>query len=240
MKAWASSQICSACRLSTITNPRAKYFWTAEQEELLRGVYREARNKRELSRGIGDMARRTGFPRYIVNLMAEKLRLTVDVRRRWTAEEMAILRELVGTRPVREIARRLHRSYYSVKSQIEAAGLADYYNGVHPTEGYSQAELAAVLGVPQQKVRRWIERGLLRIGVKGCSPDRIGEAEAAQFLAAHRDEYDLRRVDQAWFKGIVFDLLAAKNGVRAEKKPAVASTHPSNIGQGGAPAELVC
>jgi hypothetical protein len=66
-------------------------------------------------------------------------------------------------------------------------------------DGYSREELKLCLGVSSTRFERWERTGVLtRWG------DRYSEADVRAFLHKHFAEYDLRRVDQTWFKGMVF------------------------------------
>jgi hypothetical protein len=48
-------------------------------------------------------------------------------------------------------------------------------------------------------VKKWIKMGWVRL-----QDNRLTEASVAKFLRDHPDEYKLNRVDEAWFKGILF------------------------------------
>ena len=70
-----------------------------------------------------------------------------------------------------------------------------------PQEGYTMTDLQIVFGENARKVRRWMERGLLG-KVHESSGKRVTEANVIRFLRNHPAEYDLRRVDQLWFRAM--------------------------------------
>jgi len=180
-------------------NPRLKFFWTAEQDRRLRAMYAEAKSRKALTAGIDDLSRRFGFPRHIIRLRAQKFAITVVDYRRWTEDELAYLRENAGQVPVSAMIKRLRRNFYSISSRIRALGLSR-----DARDGYSIANLTEVLGVSYHSVAKWIAAGWIRLGINGRFRGRASEDTMRAFLHRHAEEYDLRRVDQAWFKGMVF------------------------------------
>ncbi|MGA2773611.1 MAG: MerR family transcriptional regulator [Bryobacteraceae bacterium] len=84
-------------------------------------------------------------------------------------------------------------------------------------ETYSIGDLAQVFGVHHERVESWVGRGLLgRTRAIGADrgDTRFAEADVARFVRGNPREYDLRRVDQMWFKAMVFASLAGC-GMRA-------------------------
>jgi hypothetical protein len=69
------------------------------------------------------------------------------------------------------------------------------------TEGYSRADLVLVLGVSRPTVNQWIDHGWLR---PKPTTDRIPEEQVLRFIKSHPEEYSLKGVDEAWFKGMLF------------------------------------
>jgi hypothetical protein len=67
------------------------------------------------------------------------------------------------------------------------------------TSGYSRADVEYLLGVGARSVRKWIKLGWLRV-----QDDRITETSMVRFLRDHSEEYRLNRVDETWFKGLLF------------------------------------
>lgn len=56
-----------------------------------------------------------------------------------------------------------------------------------------------LLGVGGRSIKKWIKLGWLRV-----QNDRITEASMVKFLREHPEEYRLNRVDETWFKGLLF------------------------------------
>ena len=69
--------------------------------------------------------------------------------------------------------------------------------------------LAACFGVRPYKLAQWVRDGLLK-----SLDGRFSEVAVARFIREHPQEYDLARVDQAWFKAMVFAGLLRGNGDR--------------------------
>ena len=65
------------------------------------------------------------------------------------------------------------------------------------------------MGVDHHTIDRWIRLGWLVGRRQGTDRPmdawRIRPAEVMAFLAGHRQEYRLDKVDQAWFLGMIFD-----------------------------------
>lgn len=189
-------QRCRLCRMLA-TNPRHKYFWTPKEDQRLRDLYSSAGSKRELTAAIDQAVRETGKPRHIVRLRAQTLGITSDPRRMWRKEEVEQLRELAGQIGIKAIARRLRRSHHSVAAKLERLSIS-----WRLTEGYTHQDLCNCLGVSVKSVHRWIDRGML--APDPLLNDRIPESQVHALLFKHPAEYSLRRVDEIWFKDLVF------------------------------------
>ena len=73
--------------------------------------------------------------------------------------------------------------------------------------GYSISALSKLFGTHRRLVESWATRGLLgkpHVQERHGGDIRFTEAAVAGFIRKHPQEYDLSRVDRAWFKGIVF------------------------------------
>jgi len=85
------------------------------------------------------------------------------------------------------------------------------------SEGYNVSDLAEVFGVGHGRVESWARRGLL-----GCPTGhgghggnvRFAATRVLRFIKTHASEYDLNRVDQEWFKSMLFSFRASE-GLRA-------------------------
>jgi hypothetical protein len=129
--------------------------------------------------------------------MAQEMGLSFN-RREWTAEEDGFLADHIGILTARVIAARLKRSMGSVRDRASHLALS-----ARVQEGYNISDLAGVLGVGAPTARGWMRRGLLG-AVREREGLRVSEDAVVRFLRRYPGEYDLRRVDQTWFKSMVF------------------------------------
>jgi len=194
IRACAADQLCHGCRLGARLNPRKRFVWTEEFDALLVSAYRRAQNRQELSRSLTDLQRRTGFTRVVILTRAAQLALSFSRRKPWTPEEIALLESWGGYHSPASIARKLGRTFASIKAKAKQLEIS-----VRVTEGYSQADLAELFGASPTTIRRWCRIGSLQL-VNG----RIPEISVVRFLRIHPHEYQLGRVDEAWFKGLLF------------------------------------
>lgn len=178
---------------------RQKYFWTPEKDELIRQVYRGPLDRRHLSAALKRAAATLGYPRHIVRARAMRLGLTHDTRHRWTEKEIRFLRDHAGERNVKALARSLGHGWIKVQAMM---GRMDISARVR--DGYTQQDIAKVLGVDEYTVRKWERWGWLTRSEPLSG--RFRECEIENFVRRHPEEYDLRKVDQAWFKGLLFPL----------------------------------
>jgi hypothetical protein len=156
-------------------------------------VYQEAHTRQDLTAGLNAFQRQTGFTRVVVLARATQLGLS-SASRRWTQAEIELLGDLAGTLSKSAIARKLGRSYWSVKAQCSRLFIQSRL-----ISGYSRVDVQYLLGVGGRSLKKWITLGWLKL-----QNDRITEASMARFLREHPEEYRLSRVDETWFKGLVF------------------------------------
>jgi hypothetical protein len=204
-------QRCHACRIQTRPNPNKRFFWTPELDQELQLVYREARSRRELTENLSRFQKRSGFTRIVVLARATQLGMSAK-RRRWSPEEIKVLNETAGTLSKAAIARKLKRSYWSVKAECTRLQLSSRLS-----DGYSRRDVECLLGVGQRSIRKWIALGWLRV-----QQGRVTEPSIIKLLREHPEEYRLSRVDEAWFKGLLFPAFGLKrsdDAVRAASKP---------------------
>lgn len=194
VKACAKDQLCHSCRLSGRPNTRKRFTWTTEFDALLISAYRRANNREGLSRNLTALQLRTRFTRVVILARAAQLGLSFVRRRPWTLQETALLESLSGRYSVASMARKLGRTFCSVKAKLKQLEIS-----ARVTEGYSQADLAELLGASPASIRRWGRTGWLTL-----ANGRVSEAAVVRFLRLHPHEYQLRRVDEAWFKGLLF------------------------------------
>jgi hypothetical protein len=119
---------------------------------------------------------------------------------------MEYLREKRGTVSVTQIARNLGRSIKSVRVKAEKLNLS-----IRVAEGYNVSDLSEVFGVHHGRIESWAKRGLLgkAHGHGGHGGNiRFTESRVVRFIRRHPHEYDLSRVDQTWFKAMMFGSLS--------------------------------
>jgi len=194
--------ICGTCRLRAFGRARRRYVWTEALRTELRAAYRLG--KLERARRLDELARRTGFGRGAFTAEAMRLGITQWKRVVWAKEEDALLEELVGELTFKTIAKKLGRSISSV------AARADYLDlSRRAAWGYTLSMAAKLLGVGHRTVERWADKGHLGKVHQTNSGIRITEQNLARFLRMYPHEYDLRKVDQVWFKSMMFGRLAS-------------------------------
>src|SRR5690242_17523186 len=125
-------QLCHACRIKSRSNPNKKFFWTSELDARLRSAYTNARNRKELTASLDYLQKLSGFTRVAILSRAAESSLSVP-KRRWTTEDIDLLREQLGRQSKSAIARKLRRSYWSVKAKVSKLQLS-----ARLTEGYSE------------------------------------------------------------------------------------------------------
>jgi hypothetical protein len=188
------------------SNPRKKFVWTEALDQALTRTYQSSKRREELTKGLNHFQRLTGFTRIVITSRAGALGLSFVERRKWTAEELEFVREHAGELSHSAIARRLKRTNYSVKAKVSQLALS-----LRVREGYSIDDLRSLLGVRASSVRRWVVAGWLRL-----QNDRVSETSVRQFLFEHPEEYSLRRVDEAWYKGLIFPTFGRSHAFRTE------------------------
>ncbi len=195
--AW-SGELCRRCWGQRFGQARRKYHFTPSLLEELRQAY--CGTKREITAALDRLVKKTGWPRHAFKYEAGRRWGSTEKRRTWTEKEMAYLLEHAGTLSVSRLAKELKRSKCAVKSKLEKLELS-----ARVAEGYSVADLVQVFGEREGKVRRWLERGLMGpLHWYGSRQARVPEKNVARFIEQRAQEYDLRRVDQAWFKAMAF------------------------------------
>ncbi len=187
----ARDGLCHRCRLRAAAARAKRYHWTPEMDAQLRRLYRTARNKAALTAGITATATRHRWPRYVVINRAQSLELRIREQRLWTAEEVETLQELAGELPVRRIAARLRRTQAAITNKLFTLGCSRKI-----VEGYSQNELAQLMGVHHNKVGQWVARGFLTLS----DVDRVTHTSVVRFLRRHMDEYHFRSCEEWWLR----------------------------------------
>lgn len=173
---------------------KKKYSWTPELDLALTRAYRFARDRKELTELLNHLQRSISFPRFTIVARAAELGLTFQVRRHWSATEVETMRELLGSYSTKAVALKLGRTYQSVKGKIALMQLSSRIR-----DGYSLNDIQELIGVSSRKVDGWIRKGWIRL-----DSGRASEAQMRKFLRRYPEEYILRRVDETWFKDLMF------------------------------------
>ena len=187
-------KLCHACRLRSRPNSRKRFFWTKEFEARLRDSSTRASTREDLTASLDALQRFTGFPRFVILARAADLGLSFLKRRPWSDEELHFLKSNAGRLSMKALAARLSRTYYSVKAAVKSMELDG-----RVTDGYSVDELTRTFGVGKATIDRWITKGWI-----AHKEGRITEMSVVRFLRRRPHEYQLRRVDEVWFKELVF------------------------------------
>lgn len=192
-----------------------RFYWTDELDSRLRQAYQRAHTRAELTTNLDLLQRSCGFTRVVILNRAVSLGLVFGQRRPWTADDIDVIRECAGKTGPSALAKKLNRTHASVTAKLKQLALS-----AKITEGYTQEDLRLLLGVSSRSVKNWIAWGWLRL-VAG----RIPESSVAKFLRQHPDQYQLSRVEEAWFKGLVFP--AFNHLSPRERKPSSSVIMPS-------------
>jgi len=190
----ATDQLCHSCRLQRRSPQNKRFHWTPELDEKLRHAYQRAQTKADLTCNLDLIQRSCGFTRVVILNRAAALGLVYCRRRPWTKEEIGILGEYAGISSVGALAKKIDRTPASVKAKLKQLEIS-----FRVREGYTKEDLRLLLRVGAKSIRNWVSRGWLRV-VNG----RFPESAVAKFLHQHPDQYQLSRVEEAWFKGLIF------------------------------------
>ena len=189
--AWERCQMCRGC-ISRTT--RGGYRWTEEQDTLVRRTYAVG-TKKELQAALNYATGALGRSRSTISRRAVFLGCGLLTRRTlWAPHEIDLLERRAGVWSVNELCRRLKRSPCAVMGKISRMGISRSL-----ASGYSQRELSMLLGSSERAVRRHIQEGTIAV-----RNGRISEHSVCAFLHQHPEAYSLKRVDELWFKDMLF------------------------------------
>ena len=172
--------------------PPLRYPWTPELDAALREGYAKARSCRMTTAAVDIVVKMSGYPRHIVLMRAQTLRLSRDHRRPWMTREIAYLRAHAGRVGLRQISNALGRRETSVRAQMERLALQRRVQ----KHGYTLEQAACVLGVCKSTVSHAVRTGKLGVGEER----RITARMLANFFWRNFATLDLRLIDQAWLK----------------------------------------
>lgn len=194
VSACPADQLCHSCRLERRAPVNKRFHWNEELDNRLRQAYQRAYTRAELTTNLDLLQRSCGFTRVVILNRAITLGLGFGQRRAWTGDEIDVVRECAGKIRPSALAKRLNRTHASVTAKLKQLAVS-----ARITEGYTKEDLRLLLGVSSRSINNWIAWGWLRV-VTG----RIPETSVAKFLRQHPDQYQLSRVEEAWFKGLMF------------------------------------
>lgn len=197
--------VCGTCRVRRIAKARRRC--PEPSQELLANL-REAYsgNRRQISANLKRLSQKCGWPvpclTYEARIRGWRL---LPERHPWTDEDETRLRQYAGSASAQTIARRLRRSISSVANHAHRLELS-----MQIADGYSIRTLSEVFGVHHGRVEGWVKRGLLGKAQHGGRGGMtwFPAANVVRFLRKCPSEYDLGRVDQVWFKSMMFGDLA--------------------------------
>lgn len=182
------------CRSHQPPTSRLKYPFDAAKDAIVRATWSSPQRHRQLTPLITEAVRRIGYPRYIVKLRAQRLGLTFDTRHMWTAEEEQFLLNNAGRLTPRAMQRVLGHGWTKIQSKIHSMGLRTAIR-----EGMTALDIEMALGVSRLTVQKWERDGWLK-----RKAGRFPDAMVRAFVEQHPEQYDLRKVDQDWFKALLF------------------------------------
>jgi hypothetical protein len=155
------------------------------------------------------LAQRLRVSRPQIHEWAHRLGLTRQLQGRntWRADEIAYLEAHWGEESARSIGAQLHRRPSTVTAKARKLRLRLL------GDGFTQTQVAEGFGVARVTVERWQARGWLdsswRHGGRlpsvhpGSHTFDITPEHLRAFIRAHPLAFDVRRVDQLWFIGLV-------------------------------------
>lgn len=189
--AWPKSRLCRSC----ITRiQRNGYTWTDEQDEIVRRAYTATTGK-ELRDNLDHAVRVLGRSRSCIGQRAKRLGCIWLTKKPWRRDEIELLREHVNEWTINHFVKVMRRSHFSILGQIARLKMSHRF-----TEGYSQIELASLMGSSDRTMRKWVAQGLLCV-----RRGRISDLQVRAFLHSHPELYSLKRVDESWYKAMLFE-----------------------------------
>lgn len=186
-----------------------KYFFTPEHDAMIRREYAMIKRSRDSRKVLDILEPRIGFPRHIISMRAQRLGVAMT-HKPFAAAELRYIENYAGDMSSKALATALGRSYESVKCKINRLGFSGKVNW-----GYSVQDIEQCFGVSYKTVCHWLKMKWLSYATKGTAKgysthqvafihgDRISEACVRYFIQSRPEQYDLRKVDQAWFKGVI-------------------------------------
>lgn len=176
---------------------RQKYFFTPAQDKVLLNRYD---SKKET---VNALAAAFGFPTWTIRKRAAILGVSRTKEPRWSEADEDYLRKHYSTKSLRTLSKELNRTITSIMLKKKRLGIRK------TDDGYTLRGLCEALGVDHHKVEYWVAQGWLKKRGRGIQREEhdywlVTDKNLRDFVRAHPEEIDLRRVDKFWF----IDLLA--------------------------------
>ena len=141
---------------------RRSFRWSKEARDLVRSNL-DARGRR-LTELITSLAQLSGNPRRACQRFARHMGLRAKrVYRDWLEEERQRLLRLIERHPVREVAKLMRRSEFSIFRMLRRLGAGRAMG----KNGFTKYSLAALLHMRHEEVQSWIDKGWLPARVEG-------------------------------------------------------------------------
>jgi hypothetical protein len=159
---------------------------------------------------ITELQRYLGVPRRIVHRWARAMHLTGSKGANWTKDEIAYLEKHFNTKRPEEVADYLGRTTLAVKAKAHQLGM-------DIPDGYSLDEVRQGLGRSWETANKWVKCGMIK-GTRcafNATTWNFTDAQIRDFIIAHPEEIDLRRVEKLWF----IDILACRDGIGCLDNP---------------------
>ncbi len=182
-----------------------KYVLTDSARELILREY-DSKNRRAI-------AEQLGVPAWMVSKWAVALGVARTKEKPWSADQIELLQRHAYTKSWRWLAKHTGRTVCAVKLKAKRLHLQKVVG-----EGYTQALLAALLGIDNHRVAGWIRNRWLsaqprrtdRTPQQGGDALLITDRAVRRFIREHPERIDLRRVDKLWFIELAFGARAVE------------------------------
>jgi hypothetical protein len=164
--------------------------------------------KAEVSANLNRLSARAEIAKWVLTHEAQKRGWRcVASSRPWNLQEIAYLKENLDRISISRVAHDLRRSVVAAQAKAAEVKLL-----ARVADEYTVSDLGECFGVRQARVESWMRRGLLGKAQVSGADLRYAAASVAQFIRRHAREYDLCRLNQTWFKAIVFGALSEEEG----------------------------
>jgi len=185
------------------------HHWSEAERDIVRRDYDGT------SESARRLAQRLGVTYYAVKGQIQRLCVTKARRVRWTPQEDATLRELLGKFATIMVARKMHRTQQAIEARAKRLRISRW-----DKDGwYNKREVSEILGADHKWLQSRIDNGSLvaswhhehKPGQNGSGSWHFSERSLKDFIRSHPDELTGRNVDMVQ----IVDLLI---GVQREKE----------------------